>query len=438
MLNKFLFKQIDNTALIVFRVIFGLLIFLESVGAILTGWVEKAFIEPKFTFTFIGFEWLQPLPGYGMYYYYTLMGLLGIAVMLGYRYKWSIAGFTLMWTLTYLMQKTNYNNHYYLLILLCLIMFILPAHRYFSLDVKRKPQLKSISMPNWCKWLIIIQVWIVYTYGSIAKWYPDWLDLSVIATMMKGKINYPIVGHLLQMPFVHGFLAYGGVLFDLLIVPLLLFKPTRKWAFFISIFFHLFNSIVFQVGIFPYLSLAFSLLFFEPQTIRNLFMKKKPIYEGNEIIIPAYRNALVWIGGAYLVFQILMPLRHWVIPGDVLWTEEGHRMSWRMMLRSKNGYIAFSVVDKKTGQVTIVRKSDYITAKQESMVATKPDFVWQFAQHLKKEYAEQGKDVQVFAKGKIKVNAGPYARLVDPETDLAAEKWNWFSHNSWVMLSEKE
>ena len=52
MLNKWLFKHIDNSALIVFRIIFGLLCFLESVGAILTGWVKMTLIDPKFTFNF--------------------------------------------------------------------------------------------------------------------------------------------------------------------------------------------------------------------------------------------------------------------------------------------------------------------------------------------------------------------------------------------------
>ena len=71
-MNKFLFKQIDNSSLIIFRIIFGLLIFLESVGAIFTGWIKRTLIDPEFTFTVIGFEWLQPLPGNGMYFYYLL------------------------------------------------------------------------------------------------------------------------------------------------------------------------------------------------------------------------------------------------------------------------------------------------------------------------------------------------------------------------------
>lgn len=435
-INQFLFKQVDNSPLIVFRIIFGLLCFLESVGAILTGWVKRTLIDPEFTFTFIGFEWLQPLPGYGMYVYYIIMGVFGLFIMVGYRYRLSTIIFTLMWMVTYLMQKSSYNNHYYLLILLSAIMAILPAHKYASLDVKNNRTNKHISMPNWCKIVVIIQMFIVYTYGSIAKIYPDWLDLTVMEILMKGKQHYYFVGDLLQQNWIHYFLAYGGILYDGLVIPLLLFKPTRKWAFFASIFFHLFNSIVFQVGIFPYLSLAFTLFFFDSKTINRIFLKKKPYYSENDIIIPSYKKGLITVFAVYFVIQIFLPLRHHIIQDNVLWTEEGHRMSWRMMLRSKYGYITYYVVDKKTNITTAINLNDYLTKKQQRPASTKPDVIWQFCQRLKEEYAKNGQDVSVFVDCKISVNGRPFTPLIDKEVDLAALEWSAFKHSKWILPSK--
>ncbi len=134
MLNKWLFQRVDNSSLIVFRICFGFLITLEAWGAIFTGWIRRTLIEPQFTFNFIGFDFLQPLPGNGMYFYYGLMGLLGVFVMIGYKYKWSISGYTLMWTCVYLMQKSSYNNHYYLLILILIFMLIVPANTHASVE----------------------------------------------------------------------------------------------------------------------------------------------------------------------------------------------------------------------------------------------------------------------------------------------------------------
>ena len=435
-MNSFLFKHIDNSALVVFRIFFGLLCFLESVGAIFTGWVNKTLIEPQFTFNFLGFDWLQPLPGNGMYVYYGIMGVFGLCIMLGYKYRLSAFGFALLWASTYFMQKTAYNNHYYLLFLLSFIMAILPANRYASLDVKLNPKLKSISMPNWCRWVFIVQLFIVYTYASIAKIYPDWLDTSVIKLLMQNKSNFPVVGQLLQNEGIHYFIAYSGILFDGLVIPLLLFKPTRKYAFIASIFFHLFNSFVFHIGIFPYLSLAFCLFFFEPETVRNIFLKKKKLYTQNEIKIPSYKSVFKSVFIVYFVIQIILPIRHYFIQDDVLWTEEGHRLSWRMMLRAKSGSINFRVVDNATNNLIPIKLNEYLTKKQERSLRTKPDFIWQFSQRIKKQFKSEGKDVSIFATCYVSVNGKPSKRFIDPEIDLAKAEWNYFKHNTWILPSK--
>lgn len=435
---KFLFTRIDNSALIVFRVVFGFLIFMESAGAIFTGWLERNLIQPKVTFSFIGFEWLQPLPGNWMYVYYALMGLCGVLIMVGFKYRLSMICFTLLWTGTYLMQKSSYNNHYYLLILLSSIMVFQPANRYLSVDAKLHPKIKSISMPKWCSAVFIIQMFIVYTYASIAKIYPDWLNTSVMEVILGGKKDYAIVGELLQQKWVHYLVTYGGILFDGLIIPLLLYKPTRKWAFFISLFFHLFNSLVFQIGIFPYLSIAFALFFFEPKTIRNLFLKRKPLYTEAEVIIPNYKIAFMVVFILYFTIQIGLPLRHWFFKDDVLWTEEGHRLSWRMMLRSKSGHTTYRVVDANSNVTIPINMDDYLTKNQQRTASTKPDVIWQFAQILKKDFAKKGRDVKVFVDTNVRVNRNSLQPLIDPEVDLASVKWTPLKHSEWLLPSVQE
>ena len=436
MVNNWLFKHIDNSALVVFRIIFGLLCFLESVGAIFTGWITKTLVEPKFTFSFIGFEWLQPLPGNGMYFYYAIMGLFALGVMLGYKYRFSIIAFTVMWSATYLMQKSSYNNHYYLLMLLSSIMVFMPANAYASIDANQNSSIKSFSMPQWCRLVFVLQLLIVYTYASVAKFYPDWLDTTVIELLMHSKKNYVLVGELLQQKTVHYFLAYGGILFDGLIIPLLLFKPTRKYMFFASIFFHLFNSVVFQIGIFPFLSLAFSLFFFEAETVRNMFLKKKPLYVEGAVFLPKRKTFLIGLFSVYFLIQMALPLRHHVIEDNVLWTEEGHRLSWRMMLRVKHGSTSYVVENKKTGKRVVVKLNDYLTAKQKRSASTKPDVMWQFAQRLKAEYHQKGEGIAVYVNSKVSVNGRKYQLFIDPKVDLASLEWRAFKHNDWILASD--
>lgn len=434
MLNRWLFTRIDNSALIVFRVLFGALLAIEAIGGIFTGWVKRTLIEPQFTFNFIGFEFLQPLPGNGMIWYYAFLGLLGIFVMLGFKYRLSMTLYAILWAGVYLMQKSSYNNHYYLLMLLCFLMILLPAHRYFSLDVKMNPHLKKISMPRWAWLLLVLQMWIVYTYAALAKLYPDWLDGTLPALLMSARKDYWLVGDFLQQHWVHIAIAYFGILFDLLIIPLLLWKRTRIFAFLAAIFFHLFNSFIFHIGIFPYLALAFTVFFFPVEKIRGIFLRKKSPYVDHEIVVPSYRKPLLIFFAIWFAIQLALPVRHWFFQDNVLWTEEGHRLSWRMMLRSKTGHIQYKVVPKSQPKDTVyINNSKYLTNKQEHALASKPDLIWQFAQRLKDQFAEKGHEVEIYVLSKVSVNGGEYKTFIDPKADLAQEKWRHFSHTPWIL-----
>lgn len=439
-IEKIAFTQIDNTGLVLFRIAFGLLITIEAWGAIATGWVRRTLVEPEFTFNFIGFEWLQPLEGNGMYVYFAVMGVFGLLVMLGFKYRWSMLGYAIMWTGVYLMQKSSYNNHYYLLMLLCYIMALLPANRALSLDVAVNPKLASTSMPRWCRLVFVIQIFIVFTYAAIAKMYPDWLNTTVPNLFMRGKADYWLIGDFLQLPWVHYCIAYFGILFDLLIIPLFLNKKTRLLAFGLSLFFHLFNSVVFQIGIFPYMSIAFALFFFSSPTLIKRFRLKREVYSAAAIKVPKMAKLFVACGIIYFIIQVALPLRHWAFQDNVLWTEEGHRLSWRMMLRTKSGRVIFYTKDKNDSTAT--RKNygyrEMLTKKQYRAFRTKPDMIWQLAQRIKANEAAQGRDVAVYVSAQLKVNGGTYHPFIEPTTDLGATPWEHFKHNDWLLPSVKD
>src|SRR5690554_5475832 len=236
-----------------------------------------------------------------MYIHFVIMGVFGVFVMIGYKYRFSMFVYAILWSGVYFMQKSSYNNHYYLMMLLCWIMAFLPANGWLSIDAKIKPEIRTSKMPQWILWTLILQVWIVYTFASVAKWYPGWLDASVPALFMAGRADYWIIGGLLQENWVHWTIAYTGILFDLLIVPLMLWRRTRTLGFIISIIFHLFNSVVFQIGIFPYMSIAFALFFFSPETLRKRFNVKREFSSEEEIRIPRHKNIILGVLSIYFL-----------------------------------------------------------------------------------------------------------------------------------------
>lgn len=427
------FLKVDNSPLIIFRIFFGLVFLAEAIGALTLKWVDFNFIIPQTNFTFIGFEWLLPLQNETMYVVFALMGIASLGIILGFKYRISIISVVLLWSLAYLGQKTSYNNHYYLMWLVGIIMCFLPANAYFSIDAKRNPLLKKTYMPQWILWAFIIQVSCVYFYAAIAKFYPDWLDGSVTRSMFQSMNKMPqSVQELFKKREFQLFIAYMGIAFDGLIVPALLWKRTRWFAIIASLVFHIFNSITLQIGVFPYFALSFCVFFFPPEQIRNFFLRRKPketfsgtTHDG----IHVFKYFFV----PYLVLQILLPLRHWTFPGDVLWTEEGHRLSWRMMLRSRGGETLFRVVDKETGKRLRFSNDELLTKKQRKRLNT-PDVIWQMAQKIKTHFKAQGKEVEVYAmSSNVRINSRRSKRLIDPTVDLAAEKWHPFKHHDWIL-----
>jgi hypothetical protein len=181
--------------------------------------------------------------------------------------------------------------------------------------------------------------------------------------------------------------------------------------------------------------LSFLLFFFSTATIHRRLLWKKTYYAAGEVIIPAHKRFIELSTITFLLIMLLLPLRHWVIADDVLWTEEGHRLSWRMMLRSRTGNTKFYVVDKATQTRTKIRLNEYLSAKQQQSVQSKPDFIWQFAQKLKRSYRVEGKEIQVFVDSKVSINGRKFIPFIDPEVDLAAQEWSHWKHHDWILPS---
>ena len=431
---------VDNSPLILFRIVFGLLLFLEAFGANLTGWVGEVFVDSDFTFNFIGFEFLQVLHGPMMYGYYVLMSIAGLMVMLGWRYRMGILMYFIMWAGVYFAQKSHYNNHYYFTMLLTGMMIFMPANGYASLDNKRNPSSKSLTTPRWTITLFLFMITVLYTYGSLAKCNTDWINIKPISIWFNTKMDYPIVGPLLGKEWFRYFVAWGGILFDGLIAPALLWKRTRKLAFVGAILFHLFNSAVFQVGIFPYLGILLCVFFFPGETVRKIFFKKKPqLEEQDQIITTNTSNSFYVVLFAFAIWQLYLPVRHLLYPGNMYWTEEGHRLAWQMMARSKSASVHFEIIDNETGHRFYEYPSSTLPHHQARTVASRPDVIWQYTQRLKDKYnPDNTKDISIYVQSFASLNGRKLQRYIDNTVDFTKVEWHRFQSKPWIIPLEED
>jgi hypothetical protein len=375
-----LFKPVDISFLVFFRILFGGIMLWEVYRYFTYGWISRYYIEPAVTFTYYGFSWVKPWPGSGMYIHFAVLGLAAACVMAGFLYRLAAPVFFLAFTYSFLLDQTRYLNHFYLVCLISFLMCFLPAERAFSVDALLRRKIRSEVVPAWTLWLLRIQVGISYFYGGIAKLNSDWmLGGEPMRTWLR-PLTRMAGGHIFATDWVVYSFVIGGVMLDLLVVPLLLWRRTRIFAFAGAVVFNLINAVIFDIGIFPWLMLGALLIYFPPELARRfarVFMSPgdpygdakpsqtstKPTAIAEVSSCPPLLTSQKLVAGmltAYLAVQLLLPLRHYLYPGNVSWTEEGHNFAWHMKLRTKIGEAVFTVTHPRGGKTWTIKPEDYL------------------------------------------------------------------------------
>ena len=440
-ISSYLSKRQESTSLALFRLGFGLLMTFSIIRFWFKGWIQTMYIDPSFHFTFYGFEWVTPIGEY-TYFLFFICGLSAFFVAIGYRYYISIIIFFLSFTYIELMDKTTYLNHYYFVSILSFLMIFLPCNSSYSFDSYLQKKSYKYT-PRWCVDSIKLLLFIVYFYSGLAKINKDWLyeaqPLKIWLTT--GSYDFPLIGsNLMQQEWFHYFMSWGGMFYDLLIPFILIYSRTRIFGFLLVIFFHIFTVLLFPIGMFPYIMIISSLIFFTSKTHKKIldlilkpFINKiKSLKEIKIINIQRQRIALV-IVTMFFIVQILFPFRYSLYPGELFWNEQGYRFSWRVMLMEKKGYTTFKIVDKVNNNSFYVMNNDFLTEFQERQMSFQPDFILEYAHFIGDYYKKQGlKDIEIYADSYVALNGRINKRFVDPETDLLKEK-RGFKNKDWII-----
>lgn len=407
-----------------FRIAFGTIMLCNVGRYFVHDSIGKYWIEPTFHFQYFGFEWVRPWPGNGMYVHFGVLGLAAAGITVGYFYRFCSLLFVVGFSFQFLLEQALYLNHYYAAALFSLLLAVVPANAVWSLDSsKRLPSRKSHTIPLWALWLLRFQIAVIYIFAGLAKLNPDWLSGTSWKTLLQGPTRVPFVDLLSEWHLANVSLGWGGLLFDLLVIPGLLWKRSRGVTFACAVVFHFINSQLFRIGIFPWMMLAATTLFFYPNWPRELlqFVTGAP----HRIRTPAPASAPVSVPAltalvTYAVLQMAIPLRHYLYRGDVAWTEQGHRFSWRMMLHKKDGRTVFRVV---TAQDTaVIDPLTHLRPWQVHAMSTRPDMILQYAHLVAREATVgRGTSVRVYVDAELSLNGRPPYPLVDPSIDLAAQ-----------------
>ena len=439
-LISYLKQPINSAPLVIFRIAFGALMFLSILRFILKGWVYNMYILPKVYFSYYGFEWVKPLSAEMMYVVFILLLITSLGILAGAFYKVCSILFFLLFTYVELIDKTNYLNHYYFISIIAFILIFLPANVNFSVDNKFRKNADRETIPRFYIFIIKLQLFLVYFFAGVAKVNTQWLlEAQPLKTWLPAFSHFHLIGQFMETTWIAFVFCWFGCIYDLLIGFFLFNKKTVNIAYVFVVIFHAATALFFNIGMFPYIMMTITIIFLKEKFHISLLAKLKTIFRYSNALISSETNALqikktlIIVFIVHFIIQVIMPLRYAVYSGNLFWTEQGYRFSWRVMLMEKAGTAFFYVRDKTSGREIEIDNKQYLTYMQEKMMATQPDMMVDYAKFLKKEFQKKGfGDPMVRAQSFVTLNGSGSREFIDPNIDLSVESNSIVNYKKWV------
>ncbi|MBC8074323.1 MAG: HTTM domain-containing protein [Deltaproteobacteria bacterium] len=429
---------VDIASLAALRIGVGALLLISVVRFWAMGWIDELYVMPRSWLPYWGFGWIEPLPSPAMHAVFVAMAACALLVTLGLSYRLAAIGLLLSFVFVELLDATNYLNHYYLVSLLLLGAVLAPLGRAWSLDAWLGRVQRRQHVPAWMVAAVRLQLGLVYLFAGVAKLGTDWLvHAQPLRLWLPVHADMPVVGPWLAAPALAHVLSIGGAVFDLAVFPALLWARTRPWAYAAVIGFHTVTGLLFPIGMFPWIMIVATTVFFAPDWPRRWITRLR----AEEVVSPAHpsipRGRAAVLGalalGAWFGVQLALPLRSLAYPGNVSWHEQGHRFAWRVMVVEKTGWIEYRVVDGATGRTWWVDPSLELTRRQSAMLAVQPDLILRHAHRIAQRFRDGGvDDVQVYADAFVAFDGRPSTRMIDPAVDLAAVQ-DGLDAYAWVL-----
>ncbi|MEM8583496.1 MAG: HTTM domain-containing protein [Bacteroidota bacterium] len=449
-------------SLAVFRIGFGLLVFISQIRFLLKGWVDACYLSTDFHFTYQYFSWVKPLsPDWLMYALVIVSALAALLVAIGLCYRWAAIVLFLSFTYLELIEQSWYLNHYYLVALLAFLLCWLPADNCLSM----RSWLPRRSIPIWYADVIRLQLGLVYFFAGLAKLRSDWLlEAQPLKIWLRARTDTPIIGSLFAYEETAYLFSYGGMMYDLTIPFFLWYSRTRPFAFLAVIGFHAMTALLFPIGMFPWVMIAGSLIFFTDEEwgrwlrkfrIIKLDASSPTILSAPDISLSERQSAgvkklanvklyrvLQILLVIYFGIQIVLPMRRLFYYENQLWTERHYRFGWNVMLAEKTGNVTYRIVDKNTDRTWVNYPGNELSKIQEKQMAYQPDMIWQYAQHLAEKYRSK-EDIEpaVYADCRVSFNGRPSQLYLPPDLNLLTvtqdEIYDWVMPLSWSPSRHK-
>ncbi|XP_061886908.1 vitamin K-dependent gamma-carboxylase [Entelurus aequoreus] len=452
-------RPTDPASLGIFRCMFGLLMAIDITQERGLSHVDYKYLDGAPVCRFPLFNFLKPLPMDWMYMVYLVMFIGSLGIMLGCLYRLSCLMFVSTYWYVFFLDKTAWNNHSYLYGLIGFQLTLMDANRYWSVDGLRRGTIRNAHVPLWNYTLLRTQIFIVYFLAGIKKLDADWMEGYSMSYLAHHWLFDPfrmiLPVELISLLVVHG----GGLILDLSAGFLLFFDATRPYAVVFVSYFHLMNSQLFSIGMFPYAMLATSPLFFYTDWPRRFFGRFPAFLRG---VLPyttpdpqpssscIYQEAgrqqgvakssktrfkhklAAFFAVVYVLEQFFLPYSHFITKGYNNWTNGLYGYSWDMMVHSRSHqHVKITYKDGQTGDIGYLNPGVFTHSRR-----------WKDHGDMLKQYATCLSDLlprynisdpEIYFDIWVSINERFQQRIFDPRVDVVKADWSPFRPNPWLM-----
>lgn len=269
-----LYRPTDPASLGVVRALFGLCMVLDVVEERGLADIDIKWGDPmECHFPLIHGMKAPSLPW--MILIYTIMWIGAFGIMLGSRFKVACACFVIPYWYIFLLDKSYWNNHTYLYGIVAILFWGTEANKYFALDAT-KMKVTEKTAPLWNYFILKFQFFALYFLAGLKKSGAEWLSGYAMTNLSQHWVFSPFKLFLTTKQTDFFIVHWFGFIFDLTVGFWMLFDKTRIPAMIFCTAFHLMNSRLFSIGMFPLVCLATMPLFCNPNWPRRLgkFIKR--------------------------------------------------------------------------------------------------------------------------------------------------------------------
>lgn len=480
-LTNFFYAPINPSIVCIFRIIFGLIATYQIIYYFKVDYTYQFIAGPEVLFYFNELSFLQPLPLPILKGLHFLLLISTVCITLGVWYRYAISFFFIVFSYFSFMDSTLYNNHIYLFSLFAFAMIFISADEKYSIKSRKRKDIAKMYIPAWHQYILMFLIALPYFFGGIAKLSSNWLHTNLVSEILSATKNN-FLTQLFSNDTLIAFVKYGGLIYDLGIVFLLLFKRTRLFAVGLILIFNLTNnSLLFDdIGVFPLFMIVATILFFNPERVGNftdtLFIKKKKVVklsqkekkrlkkqlkskdgnatvtngdavvvENSDVLFAKSNKGLVTgLLLVFLIFHLVFPFRYLLHSNNPEWYGPGVHFAWRMKLQAKKVVtLNLTMQDRASGATGEIKEKTFISHNQSLHLVDRPVNLVLLAKYLKPKIEKQYGIVnpKISAEVIVEFNGLPAQQMIVPTVDLTEVDERDYNDLSWIVplkMSEED